>query len=215
MSSRKFELSERKMGAGRKRCFDKSDALDKAMRVFWENGYAGTSVTDLTDALGINKPSLYAAFGNKEQLFNATLEHYTSHYGTPILKLLTDPVETPFAERLRAYMLGITDLVTSKQSPKGCFIVKSNCEAGSSAIPEDIELSLQAMRSDHQKEIREAVEAEQRTGLLLKSIKPADIADYLLSVLYGISVQARQGKSKKELSKVIDIAINALPLPER
>jgi AcrR family transcriptional regulator len=215
MSSRKFELGERTMGAGRKRCFDKSEALDKAMRVFWENGYAGTSVTDLTDALGINKPSLYAAFGNKEQLFSATLEHYTSHYGKPILQRLTDPADAPFLERIRAYMLGVADLVSDKRSPKGCFIVKSNCEAGGSAIPEDISLSLEAMRSVHQQAIREAIESEQRKGLLLKTIKPVDIAEYLLSVLYGISVQARQGKSKKELSKIVDIAINALPLPNK
>jgi AcrR family transcriptional regulator len=201
------------MSAGRKRCFDKSDALDKAMRVFWQNGYAGTSVTDLTDALGINKPSLYAAFGNKEQLFGAALEHYTSHYGTPILQRLSEPAEAPFAERIRAYMLAITELVSSNTSPKGCFLVKSNCEAGGGAIPEDISLSLQAMRSVHQQAIRKVVESEQQKGLVLKTAKPADIAEYLLSVLYGISVQARQGKSKRELAKVVDIALNALPLP--
>ena len=171
-------------------------------------------MTDLTDALGINKPSLYAAFGNKQQLFGAALEHYTSHYGAPILQRLTEPAEAPFAERIRTYMLGVTDLVSDKRSPKGCFIVKSNCEAGGSAIPEDISLSLQAMRSVHRQTIRTVVEAEQRKGLLLQTVKPSDIAEYLLSVLYGISVQARQGKSKRELAKIVDIAINALPLPE-
>ncbi|MES9946175.1 MAG: TetR/AcrR family transcriptional regulator [Candidatus Thiodiazotropha sp.] len=203
------------MSAGRKRTFDKSDALDKAMRVFWRNGYSGTSVTDLTEALGINKPSLYAAFGNKEQLFGAALEHYSSHYGAPILERLTEPPEAPVTERIRAYMLGITDLVSNKALPKGCFIVKSNCEAGGSAIPDEISLSLHSMRSAHQQALRKVVETEQKRGLLQQTDKAGDIAEYLLSVLYGISVLARQGKSRKELLKVVDIAINALPLPVR
>ena len=64
------------MAAGRPRAFDKEKALEAAMLVFWRNGYAGTSMADLTDAMGINKPSLYAAFGNKEQLFVAAVEQY-------------------------------------------------------------------------------------------------------------------------------------------
>ncbi|MES9990853.1 MAG: TetR/AcrR family transcriptional regulator [Candidatus Thiodiazotropha sp.] len=199
------------MGAGRKRTFDKSDALDKAMRVFWRNGYSATSVTDLTEALGINKPSLYAAFGNKEQLFGAALEHYTSHYGAPILQRLTEPAEAPVSERIKAYMLGITDLVSNKATPKGCFIVKSNCEAGGGDIPDDISLLLQTMRSAHQQTLRKVIATEQERGLLAQTEKPGDIAEYLLSVLYGISVLARQGKSRKELHKVVDIAISALP----
>jgi AcrR family transcriptional regulator len=64
------------MTAGRRRSFDEAQALETAMRVFWRRGYQGTSLSDLTAALGINKPSLYAAFGNKEQLFARALAHY-------------------------------------------------------------------------------------------------------------------------------------------
>ncbi|MEW8028471.1 MAG: TetR/AcrR family transcriptional regulator [Candidatus Thiodiazotropha sp.] len=199
------------MKAGRKRAFVKSDALDKAMRVFWENGYSGTSVSDLTEVLGINKPSLYAAFGNKEQLFATALEHYMSHYGAPLMERLTNPAETPFAERVRAYMLGIIDLINGNDSPKGCLFVKSCCEAGSSAMPENISLSLQEMRQVNALLLTKAVQAEQKRGHLHKTTKPRDIAEYLLSVLYGLSVLARQGKSHRELVRIVDIAIKALP----
>jgi AcrR family transcriptional regulator len=202
------------MSAGRRRAFDKSDALHKAMQVFWENGYNGTSVNDLTEALGINKPSLYAAFGNKEQLFGTALEHYISYYGTPLLERLTQPQEAPLAERLRAYMIGIIDLVNSKESPKGCLFVKSSCEAGGSAMPENLTHSLQSMRQAHAQALTKALEVDQKKGLLSQSANPRDMAEYLLSVLYGISVLARQGKSRKALIKVVDIAITALPSPQ-
>ncbi|MFC1334476.1 MAG: TetR/AcrR family transcriptional regulator [gamma proteobacterium symbiont of Clathrolucina costata] len=202
------------MGAGRKRTFEKSDALDKAMRVFWEHGYAGTSVSDLTEVLGINKPSLYSAFGNKEQLFAKALEHYMSHYGAPLLERLTQPADLPFADRVRAYMLGIVDLINSDDSPKGCLFVKSCCETGSSALPEDISLSLQEMRQVNAQLLTKAVQAEQKRCLLLQTAKPRDIAEYLLSVLYGLSVLARQGKSRRELVRIVNVAITALPMSQ-
>ena len=121
------------MSAGRKRAFDKAEALDKAMRFFWDNGYSGTSVNDLSAALGINKPSLYAAFGNKERLFATALEHYMTQYGAPLMERLAQPEEAPLAERMRSYLLGIVNLVSDTESPKGCLFVKSNCESGSAA----------------------------------------------------------------------------------
>ncbi|MEW8505365.1 MAG: TetR/AcrR family transcriptional regulator [Candidatus Thiodiazotropha sp.] len=202
------------MTAGRKRAFDKSEALDKAMRVFWENGYSATSVNDLTEALGINKPSLYAAFGNKEQLFTTALERYMSHYGLPLMERLTQPEGTPLARRIRAYMLGIINLVNSNESPKGCLFVKSSCETGASALSEDISLSLQAMRQANEKALVKVLDRERRRGHLPSTAKPRDIAEYLLSVLYGLSVMAKQGKSRNELIRIVDFAINSLSIPD-
>ncbi|MBT2990416.1 MAG: TetR/AcrR family transcriptional regulator [Candidatus Thiodiazotropha sp. (ex Ctena orbiculata)] len=206
--------SDTTMTAGRKRAFDKTEALDKAMRVFWENGYSATSVSDLTEVLGINKPSLYAAFGNKEQLFATALEHYMSHYGAPLMERLTQPEDAPLADRIRAYMLGIIDLVNSKESPKGCLFVKSSCEAGGSALPEDVSQSLRVMRQVNEKRLTRVLETERKRGLLPATAKPRDIAEYLVSVLYGLSVLSKQGKSRSELIRIVDIAINALPTPD-
>lgn len=198
------------MTAGRKRAFDKAEALDKAMRVFWSNGYSGTSMSDLTSALGINKPSLYAAFGNKEQLFVAALEHYISHYGTPLLDHLTQPEEAPLPERLRAYFLGIIDLVSDSKTPKGCLFVKSSCESGGAAVPEEVSGSLQEMGLGNEQFLTDFLKAEQRRGQLPPGTRPKEMAGYLLSLMYGLSVLARRGKPRKELKAVVEVAIQIL-----
>lgn len=199
------------MNAGRKRAFDKEEALDKAMRVFWENGFAGTSLADLTSALGINKPSLYAAFGNKEQLFATALEHYMDQYGSPNLRRLTDPPDAPLKGRLRAYLFGIIDVVTDCESPKGCLFVKSSCESGSAAIPSEITSLLQDMGLTNEMVLTDLLEAERLRGQLPEDAQVQDITGYLLSVMYGLSVLARCGKTKEALKAVADMAVSALP----
>jgi len=205
--------SQRTVSAGRKRAFDKAEALDKAMRVFWDNGYSGTSVNDLTETLGINKPSLYAAFGNKERLFTTALEHYVSRYGAPLTERLTQPGEAPLAERMRSYLLGIVGLVSDAGSPKGCFFVRSNCESGSAAIPEDVSASLKDMGSAAEQALAGRLEAERKRGQLLPDTDPRALAGYLLSVIYGLSVLARRGKSRDELEAIVEVTIAALPVP--
>ena len=181
------------------------------MRVFWSNGYSGTSMNDLTSALGVNKPSLYAAFGNKEQLFVAALEYYMSHYGTPLLDRLTQPEETPLPERLRAYMFGIVDLISDSKTPKGCLFVKSSCESGGAAVPEEVSGSLQKMGRSAEQVLTDFLKAEQRRGRLLPSTCPKELAGYLLSLLYGLSVLARRGKPRSELKAVVEVAVQTLP----
>jgi AcrR family transcriptional regulator len=202
------------MTVGRKRAFDKAVALDQAMRVFWRNGYSGTSMSDLTSALGINKPSLYAAFGNKEQLFAAALEHYMSQYGAPLLDRLEHPVDAPLSERLRAYLLGVVALVSDKASPTGCFFVKSSCESGGEAVPEEISATLQDMGLANERALTHYLEVERQRGQLPPEADSGQIAGYLLSVLHGLSVLARRGKPRAELEAVVDLSIKALPIPE-
>ena len=199
------------VSAGRKRAFDKAEALDKAMRVFWNNGYSGTSLKDLTEALGINKPSLYAAFGNKEQLFAKALEHYLSGYGAPLLDLLTHPEDAPFGERLRAYLRGIVGLVTESESPQGCLYVKSCCESGGAAMPEDMSASLQGMGLATEQALIERLVSEQERGQLSPQADPKEIAGYLLSLMYGLTVLARRGNPRKELEAIVDFSIAAFP----
>ena len=199
------------MAAGRPRAFDKDQALDRAMQVFWQKGYEGASLTDLTRAMGINPPSLYAAFGNKEQLFEAAIQHYMAHYGTPLQQRLTTPPDTPLPERLRCYLNGIIDLVTDTASPKGCLFVKSSCESGGTALPEEINRSLQEMGLASERFLLERLESEQRHGQLPGNARLQDLATYLMSVIYGLSVMARRGKTKPELEAVVETAIRALP----
>ena len=199
------------MSVGRKRAFDKTEALETAMRVFWEKGFNGTSLTDLTSALGINKPSLYAAFGNKEQLFAAALAYYMEQYGAPLLQRLTSPEDAPLRERVRAYLFGIIELVINSASPKGCLFVKSSCESGSTAVPEQISDMLQDMGLASEKALTELMKDEQQRGQLAPGASPKAIAGYLLSVMYGLSVLAKRGKPRKELKAIVDTAVATLP----
>ncbi|MCG8018377.1 MAG: TetR/AcrR family transcriptional regulator [Candidatus Thiodiazotropha sp. 'RUGA'] len=198
------------MSVGRKRSFDKSEALDKAMRLFWENGYSGTSVSDLTEQLGINKPSLYAAFGNKEKLFQSALERYMACYAAPLLDQLSKSDEQPLAQRIRHYMSNIIELVSNKTSPQGCLFVKSSCEAGGTGVPEEVTQALQNMGLATQQVLTSLFEQEQSQGRLPATADPKVMADYLMSVLYGISVLARQGRCKDELMTAAEFAIATL-----
>ncbi|MEH6651619.1 MAG: TetR/AcrR family transcriptional regulator [Motiliproteus sp.] len=198
------------MNAGRKRAFDKEEALTKAIHVFWENGYSGTSLTDLTAALGINKPSLYAAFGNKEQLFTAALDHYMEEARTKFL-CLTDPSDAPLKARLKTFLYGIVDGVTDCESPKGCLFVKTTCESGGVGIPEEVTALLRDVEQEMETELTELFEAELQRGQLPEGTQVKNIALYLQLVMSGLSVQAKQGKSNEELKGVADIALQILP----
>lgn len=199
------------MNAGRKRTFDKQEALDKAMRVFWASGYAGTSLSDLTTALGINKPSLYAAFGNKEQLFRAAVEHYMAHYGAPHWRKLLEPTDAPLAERLRTFLYGIVDLVKGGESPRGCLYVKSSCELGGGSMPEDLTSALQGMGRNDEKALLNFLNSEKLRGGLPTDADTPAIATYLQSVMYGLSVLATRDTSKRSLRSVADTAVRAIP----
>ena len=198
------------MKAGRKRAFDKDVALDKAMRLFWANGYSGTSLSDLTTTLGINKPSLYAAFGNKEQLFKASLDHYSKCYGEPNLLKLREPEDASLEERLKAYMLSVANLVTDPALPKGCLLVKSTCESGSEAVPEEITYSLKSIKSEKEKTLIALFSKEKKQGALSQDTDVEQLTSYVTAVLYGIGVLAKNGATMKTLQPVIEIAVKAI-----
>jgi AcrR family transcriptional regulator len=199
------------MNAGRKRAFDKEEALDKAMRVFWENGYAGTSLAQLTSALDINKPSLYAAFGNKEQLFATAMENYIERYAAPNLHQLTGSSDEPLKDRLKNYLVGIIDVISNCESPKGCMFVKSSCESGGVATPDEITASLQDMGMANEMALSSLLETARLNGQLPEDAQVNDITSYLLSVAYGLSVLAQRGKTKEELVTVAEMTVSALP----
>src|SRR5579862_7020387 len=102
---------------GRPRAFDLEKALDRAMQVFWRKGYLGTSLSDLTEAMGINRPSLYAAFGNKESLFRKALEHYSKGPSAYLNDALREPNARAVVERL---LRGVVDLLTNPHTPTTC-----------------------------------------------------------------------------------------------
>ena len=200
------------MSAGRKRAFDKQEALDQAMHVFWANGFAGTSLSDLTMALGVNKPSLYAAFGNKEQLFNAAVAHYMGDYSTPILRGLLEPADAPLRQRIRAYLHGVVDVVTGPGLPRGCLFVRSACEAGGAAVPEVISGTIRRSGQESETVVVDMLKAEQDHGTLSKDASAEDTARVIRARMDGRAGLAKNGSSKASLRAAADVAVAAVPV---
>src|SRR5438046_2265573 len=118
------------MPRGRPRTFDVDKALDRALRVFWRKGYEGTSLLDLTRAMRINRPSLYAAFGNKEALFRKVIERYVEGPAAYVREALNEPTARAVAERL---LSGAIDLLTDPRNPRGCLMVQGALACGEAA----------------------------------------------------------------------------------
>src|SRR5580700_8309201 len=112
---------------GRPRAFDTDEALDQAMHLFWRKGFLGTSLSDLTEAMGINRPSLYAAFGNKESLFRKALEHYSKGPSAYLNDALREPNARAVVERL---LRGVVDLLTNPHTPTTCMWVHGALSCG-------------------------------------------------------------------------------------
>jgi AcrR family transcriptional regulator len=177
------------------------------MEVFWEHGYEGTSMTDLTGAMGINSPSLYAAFGGKEQLFRAAVGLYGETEGG-----LTDRAlrEEPTACAAIEAMLRDNAVAYSRgEGPRGCMIVL----AGSTYTTrsESVRDFLVECRAETVGQVRARLDRGIADGDLPATIDTAMIADFYTTVLYGLSIQARDGFGTAELNKIIDGAMAAWP----
>jgi AcrR family transcriptional regulator len=191
---------------GRPREFDVDEALDRALEVFWRKGYEGTTLPDLTSAMGINRPSLYAAFGSKEELFRRALDRYAEGPAAYFRAALDEPTARAVAERLLA---GTIDLVTGAQGPCGCFMVQAAlaCSEEAGAIRKE----LVSRRLAAEAAIRERFEHAHADGDLPVHACPADLARYLATVIQGMAVQAAGGASRAELRRVAALALRAWP----
>jgi len=195
------------MGAGRLREFDKDHALDDAMELFWRDGYNGTSLSDLTTVMGINKPSLYAAFGNKETLFISALNQYVHKHGTPHINQLHTS-NTNLTKRLQSYLKSIAKMQTDPKLPGGCFIVTSTCETRSHCLPIDALQTITKINEATTKALFDFFVNEKKQGNLTTTSPPDVLASYLLTLQYGLAVMARNGAKRNELDQVIDHSIS-------
>ena len=196
------------MVAGRHRLFDKEQALETAMSVFWRNGYNGTSMSDLTEALGIYKPSLYAAFGNKEELFISSLKHYVEKYGIPHVDKLFTP-NNNLKSRVQAYLQSVANMLCNPDLPGGCFVASSTCESGGECMPHDaIELIADINKTTKQALTDFFISEKSKGNLAVKS-SPEDLALFILAVINGMAVLARNGTPIEDLKKLIAQAISS------
>ncbi|NRA15498.1 MAG: TetR/AcrR family transcriptional regulator [Oceanospirillaceae bacterium] len=197
------------MKAGRHRTFDKDTALDQAMQVFWVNGYPGTSLADLTHAMGINKPSLYSAFGNKEKLYKSALERYVQKHGVIHAKHLFS-AEKNLNERVQCYLTSIAQMVTEPTLPGGCFVCLSTNEVGGTCIPAAALQTIFNINQQSKTALTDFFTAEIAAGNLASERSPATVANYILSLQFGLSVMARNGAKLTELNEIIQLSTEKL-----
>jgi len=197
---------DKKSVIGRPRGFDAGEALEAAMLVFWEKGYDGATLTDLTEAMGITRTSMYAAFGNKEDLFRKALDLYIEGPGSYFTKALAEPT----AQRVAAAFLnGAVTTTTRRSGPAGCFSVQGALAAGESARPaRDV---LVVCREDVWAHLRDRFAQAIADGDLDATSDPAVLARFLVTVGNGIAVQAAGGVGRKELHRVAEGVLRHWP----
>jgi AcrR family transcriptional regulator len=208
MSRRK---STRNSRVGRPRGFDRSQAVERALRLFWANGYEGTSLADLTKALGIVPPSLYAAFGSKEGLFKEAIKLYGARYGLDLAAMAdTDHSARVALERL---LQEAARAFSRQNMPRGCFIASGmlNCGTDVEALSDFVAAKRSAMVQMIERCVVRGVEA----GELDRSTDVAALAQFFGAVIEGMSVQARDGARRKDLEKIVEHALRAWPQPSR
>ncbi len=192
---------------GRPREFDTEEALDKALHVFWRKGYEGTSLTDLTEAMGISRPSLYAAFGNKEELFRRALDRYAD-YGPGAIQreALAEPTARRVVERL---LRSAAEALTDPCNPPGCLAVQCALTCGDAA--ESIKDELCRRRAASEAALAARFEQAKAEGDLGKNADPASLARFVVTITQGMSVQASGCASRADLLEVAEMALNAWP----
>ncbi|PBC84980.1 transcriptional regulator, TetR family [Streptomyces sp. 2224.1] len=192
---------------GRPRSFDRETALEQAVRSFWEQGYEATSISDLTRAMGISAPSLYAAFGDKRALFDEVVAEYRRNYGGFLNRAVA---EEPTARRAveRALREAAVEY-TLPGRPRGCLVVS----AALNTAPASSEVAglLREMRQSNVRQIARAVRADIASGELPPGTDADALAAYVYAVIQGMSQQARDGAERTELEAIAELALRAWP----
>jgi AcrR family transcriptional regulator len=191
---------------GRPREFDVDQALEGALKVFWRKGYEGSTLPDLTKAMGINRPSLYAAFGSKEKLFRKVLDRYSCGPAGYISKALEAPTARAVVNEL---LRGTIELVTDRRNPRGCLIVHGALVCGEAA--ESIRRELVSRRLATEAAIRKRLQRGIVESDLPADSRAADMARYVVAVMQGIAVQAAGGANRAQLRRVAAMALRAWP----
>ncbi|MEV5980913.1 TetR/AcrR family transcriptional regulator [Streptomyces sp. NPDC052114] len=196
----------KKAPIGRPRGFDTDQALEHAMRVFWEQGYDGASLTDLTNAMGITRTSMYAAFGNKEDLFRKALERYTEGPASYGARALREPTARQVAT---AFLNGSVRATTRPGCPTGCLGVQGSLAAGDPGG--NARDALIVWRNEHTSLLRDRFRQAVDEGDLPPGTDPELLARHLMTVANGIAVQAAGGTTRSVLQQVADMTLRSWP----
>ncbi len=190
---------------GRPRGFDRDRALRRALAVFWHHGYEDASIAALTEAMGINPPSLYAAFGSKEQLFLAAVDLYGETEGQTTARALRDPATARAS--IDALLRDNAASYTRPGRPAGCMIVASaaSCSPSSTGVRDHLAASRRSVEAAIEARVRRGIEE----GDVPAAADPVAIAVFYNTVLEGLTHHARDGASRAKLLSIADSAMAA------
>ncbi|WP_248294940.1 TetR/AcrR family transcriptional regulator [Actinoplanes sp. TBRC 11911] len=195
------------MAGGRPRSFDHDEALDRALEVFWRQGYEGTGIADLTKAMGINNaPSLYHTFGNKEELFHQVLDRYAEGPARYIREAMARPTAR---EAVEALLHGAADATTDPDHPRGCITVHGALPLSPGARAAHDELT--ARRAAGEAALRDRLQRARKDGEIPAAADPDGLARFFTTIYQGIAVQAAGGATRRQLHQIVDTAMAAWP----
>lgn len=194
---------------GRPREFDREKALTDAMLLFWRKGFHATSLRDLGEELNIRMPSLYAAFGSKEALYAEAVEQYMELTRVLLWKYLK--ADLPAREAIHGLLLATGKEITNCGShPAGCMI---SFAAVDEDMPEVVVATIRNARRDWFEAVRERLEAAVADGELPKKTDVSSLSRFFVGVVQSLGIQAHDGVLEVDLEKVVEIAMNAWPVP--
>ncbi len=193
---------------GRPREFCVDRALAAALQVFWAKGYEAASLTDLTEAMGVTRPSLYAAFGNKEALFRKALDLYEREKLAFMKTALDAPTARGVVERM---LYSALDVQTGQGEPRGCFNVISSVTCGAEA--QAVKAEVIARRASSEAALQQRFERARAEGDLPPGADPVGLVRYLMTVLQGMAVQAGSGVPRESLARLVATTLSLWPSP--
>lgn len=192
---------------GRPRAFSEEAALDAAVHVFWEKGYEGASLDDLTRAMGINRSSLYSTFGDKGTLFRRVIARYSAGPMASLWEALRQPTAR---EVVQAILRSLVKFLADPSHPHGCLTLQGGLACGSGA-----EAAKQAMvdwRRNGLAQLQKRMQRAHREGDLAADVNAKDLARYVMIVMNGLSIQAANGATKTEMTSAVEMALRSMPL---